>query len=69
MEDTSGSREVQAAVDPEVYQMWRKYRLCDLMHCTPLELEEQPAVLLDWFMEFSSMEQDMQQAQIDKETR
>lgn len=27
-----------------------------MLHCTPTELDDQPAILLDWFLEFQCVE-------------
>ena len=37
------------------FDLWREFRLCRLLRCTPTELEDQSAVKLDWFLQFDGM--------------
>lgn len=45
----------------DVQHMWRTYRLCRLLRCTPTELDAQPGVLMEWFLQFEKLENEMQQ--------
>jgi hypothetical protein len=40
--------------------MWRTYRLCRLLRCTPSELDGQPALLCEWFLQFDKLEMELQ---------
>lgn len=44
----------------DVQSKWRTYRLCRLLRCTPTELDDQPSVLMEWFLQFDKLENDMQ---------
>lgn len=66
MEDTSGSAAPQEAVDPEVHRMWRQYQMCQMLHCTPTQLDDQPAILMDWFWQFQRIESAIQESEMKK---
>jgi hypothetical protein len=35
---------------------FRTYQLCRLLSCTPLQLEDEPAARLEWFIRFRQAE-------------
>lgn len=47
-----GQPDERFPVPPE----WRTYRLCQLYHCTPVDLDEIPAETNDWMLAMSDTE-------------
>lgn len=35
--------------------MWRSYQACQMYHCSPTELDEVPARIIDWHLAIHNM--------------